>query len=293
MNIKQTLEEIGYKLRDENGHWRSNSLYRQGDNPTSLRINKETGSFVDFVTHETGSFIDLLKKSLGEKAEEKIKNLDFSNSEIPDKFKADKLIVSKIFNLEDLGTTIKNYNFYNKKGISTETQKIFDSSVCMSGKMCRRVVFPIYKPSGDVLGFAGRSIFPDNEMKWKLLGSKKDWCYPLHLSEQFIKSTKEVILVESIGDCLALWDAGIKNVLCLFGIKLLKGVKQELLRLSPKKVYICTNNEPDNHSRGNNAAQKIYEDLTMYFSENKLEIKLPPQKDFGDCSKEEIINWYK
>ena len=56
---------------------------------------------------------------------------------------------------------------------------------------------------------------------------------------------------------------------------------------------ISTNNEPDNHSRGNNAAQKIYEDLTMYFSENKLEIKLPPQKDFGDCSKEEIINWYK
>ncbi len=292
MNIKQTLEEIGYKLRDENGHWRSSSLYRGGDNPTSLRINKETGSFVDFVTHETGSFTDLLKKSLGEKAEEKIKNLDFSNSDVPDRFKMDKLHMSKKFSLDDLGTVIRNYNFYNKRGISEETQKLFDVSVCMSGKMCRRVVFPIYEPSGEVLGFAGRSIFP-NDIKWKKTGETKNWRYPLFLSEEFIKSTKEVILVESIGDCLALWDAGIKNILCLFGIKLLKGVKQELLRLSPKKVYICTNNEPDNHSRGNNAAKLIYKDLAMFFNEDKLEIKLPPQKDFGDCTKAEILNWNK
>jgi len=161
----------------------------------------------------------------------------------------------------------------------------------LSGKLCRRVVFPIYEPSGGVLGFAGRCIFPDNEIPWKLLGSKKDWSFPLYLSEEFIKAEKEVILVESIGDCLALWDAGIKNVLCLFGIKLLKGVKQEIIRLSPKKVYISTNNEPDNHSRGNEAAKSIYKDLTMFFSEDNLEIKLPPKKDFGDCTKEEILNW--
>lgn len=290
MNVKEILENIGYKLKEDGDFLRGVSLHRGGDNPTSLRINKHTGSYVDFPVNDSGSFDELLRKAVGETEARKIKTLskvEFSFKE-PAK---DKLTMQKTFSLEDLGTTVRNYNFYNKRGISEETQKLFDLSVCMSGKMTRRVVFPIYEPSGEVLGFAGRSIFPDNEIPWKLLGSKKDWAFPLHLSEEFIKSEKEVILVESIGDCLALWDAGVKNVLCLFGIKLLKGVKQEILRLSPKKVYISTNNEPENHSRGNNAAKSIYQDLTMFFSEDNLEIKLPPKKDFGDCTKEEILNW--
>ena len=292
MNVKEILEQIGFKLKEDGDYLRGTSIHRGGDNPTSLRINKHTGNYVDFPVNDSGSFDDLLKKAVGEVEASKIKTLHKTEFTFKDPIK-DKLTLQKTFSLEDLGTTVRNYNFYKKRGISEETQKMFDLSVCMSGKMCRRVVLPIYEPSGEVLGFAGRSIFPDNEMKWKLLGSKKDWRYPLFLSEEFIKSEESVILVESIGDCLALWDAGVKNVLCLFGIKLLKGVKQEIIRLSPKKVYISTNNEPDNQSRGNNAAQTIYKDLTMYFDENKLEIKLPPQKDFGDCSKDEIKNWYK
>lgn len=291
MNVKEILENIGYKLKEDGDFLRGVSLHRGGDNPTSLRINKHTGSYVDFPVNDSGSFDELLRKAVGETEARKIKTLSKVEFSLKEPIK-DKLTMQKTFSLEDLGTTVRNYNFYNKRGISEETQKLFDLSVCMSGKMCRRVVFPIYEPSGEVLGFAGRSIFP-NDIKWKKIGETKNWRYPLFLSEEYIKAEDSVILVESIGDTLALFDAGIKNVLCLFGIKLLKGVKQELIRLSPKKVYISTNNEPDNHSRGNNAAQKIYEDLTMYFSENKLEIKLPPQKDFGDCSKEEIINWYK
>lgn len=291
MNVKEILENIGFKLKEDGDYLRGVALHRGGDNPTSLRINKHTGSYVDFPVNDSGSFDELLRKAVGETEARKIKTLSKVEFSLKEPTK-DKLTMQKIFSLEDLGTTVRNYNFYNKRGISEETQKLFDLSVCMSGKMCRRVVFPIYEPSGEVLGFAGRSIFP-NDIKWKKIGETKNWRYPLFLSEEYIKAEDSVILVESIGDTLALFNAGVKNVLCLFGIKLLKGVKQELIRLSPKKVYISTNNEPDNHSRGNNAAQKIYEDLTMYFSENKLEIKLPPQKDFGDCSKEEIINWYK
>lgn len=292
MSVKDILEKIGYQLKDDNTHWRSVALYRDGSNPTSLRINKQTGGFVDFPANKSGTFKDLLKLSLKttDKELENILITDLADFKIePEK---DRLKLKSSFNLSELGTLVQNHNFYKKRGISDEVQNEFDLKVCMSGKMCRRVVFPIYDRNLNVLGVSGRSIFPDNDIKWKHLGTKKDWCYPIHLSEQYIRSKKEVILVESIGDVLALFNAGIKNVISLCGIRLLKGVKQEILRLSPEKVLISTNNEPDNQNRGNNAAKEIFNQLSVLFSVDKLQIKLPPRKDFGECTKEEIINWY-
>lgn len=292
-DIKSILENIGYNLKDDGNYWRSLSLYRNGDNPTSLRINKKTGHFVDFPINKSGSFNDLLKLSLGfsstKDIDEYLKDKDFQPS---DDLRIKKLKVEKTFNLDELGTIVRNFNFYKKRGIEEGIQQEFDLSVCMSGKMRGRVVFPIYDKNKSVLGFSGRTVFKDNEIKWKHLGAKSSWCYPLYLSESRILELGEVILVESIGDCLALFNAGFRHVICLFGIKLLSKVKQELIRLSPKKIIISTNNEPDNENRGNNAAKEIFNDLSKLFSVNRLYIKLPPKKDFGECSKEEIINWY-
>lgn len=294
MNIKEILEKIGYNLRDDGNFWRSPSIYRGGDNPSSLRISKENGSFVDFPVNVSGSFKDLLKLSMKDKNIKEIEGLIKSDlSDLKTSLnKTDKLLVKNKINTKELGTLVCNYNFYNKRGISDEVQKELNLRVCMSGKMCRRVVFPVYDRNLNVIGVSGRSIFPENPIKWKHLGFKRDWCYPLHITEKYIKEKKEVILVESIGDTLALFNAGIKNVISLCGIKLLKGVKQEIVRLSPLKVVISTNNEPDNKSRGNNAAKEILRDLSVFIDVDKLQIKLPPRKDFGECSKEEIINWY-
>ena len=91
----------------------------------------------------------------------------------------------------------------------------------MSGKLNNRIVFPIFNMDGtDIEGFAGRDLL-DRDTKWKLMGAKRLWIYPFFLPEvqEAIMEKQEVILVESIGDFLALYEAGIFNVLVLFGVK--------------------------------------------------------------------------
>mgnify|MGYP003632204089 FL=1 len=42
-DIKSVLEKLGYRLSDFGDAWRTNALYRDGDNPTALKIYKNTG----------------------------------------------------------------------------------------------------------------------------------------------------------------------------------------------------------------------------------------------------------
>ena len=46
---------------DSQGHYRGPSAYRDGDNPTALSINTETGLWFDFVTGEGGDVIDYVR----------------------------------------------------------------------------------------------------------------------------------------------------------------------------------------------------------------------------------------
>ena len=59
------LESIGYNLIDCGDHWRAQAVYRDGDNETAVKIYKNTGVWMDFVTN-TGSkpFEALVKLTL-------------------------------------------------------------------------------------------------------------------------------------------------------------------------------------------------------------------------------------
>jgi hypothetical protein len=41
-----------------------------------------------------------------------------------------------------------------------------------------------------------------------------------------------------------------------------------LLRISPNKIIVATNNEPDNNFVGNNASEKIKKKLNKYLGKN-------------------------
>ena len=51
-NFQGILESIGYRLIDCGDHWRSSALYRDGDNPTAVKIYKDTGVWMDFVENK-------------------------------------------------------------------------------------------------------------------------------------------------------------------------------------------------------------------------------------------------
>ena len=48
-DFQGVLESIGYNLIDCGDHWRTQALYRDGDNKTAVKIYKNTGVWMDFV----------------------------------------------------------------------------------------------------------------------------------------------------------------------------------------------------------------------------------------------------
>lgn len=202
----------------------------------------------------------------------------------------------KYFEKDMLIRLIPDTNYWEKRGISKDILSLFGGGVAHGGKLLRRYVIPIYDEKMNIVGFSGRLIVPPREdvPPHKHIGTKSQWVFPIHLNKQIIRDKKEVILTEGIGDILTFFECNIKNVLCLWGVKVSKHVIKTLIALDVKKIIIATNNE--NSEIGNNAARDIYKDLSHYFDLGQIEIRLPSKKDFNDMliqdGKAKIIEWY-
>jgi len=286
-NVKEVLESIGYKLKRVGTNYMTNSLYRGGDNKTALSIHSKTGGWHDFVTGESGSLKDLVKRTVGEDFDGEIKvssDIDF------DVFSSKK---TKIFDPKLLDNLLPVYKYWNDRGISDDTLKIFKNGIAHQNEMYQRSVFPIFNPDGKIYGFAGRSILADRVPKWKIVGKKLNFIYPVFVNGSYITQSNHVILVESIGDVLGLWEAGIRNVVCIFGTSISPKMMCYLLSLN-KSIVIATNNDKGKEKNwGDIAARKIQKSLLKYFDEERVMIFLPFKGDFNDQSKTENLQWQK
>ena len=113
----------------------------------------------------------------------------------------------------------------------------------------------------------------------------------MQVNNKIIRESKEVIVVESIGDMLSLWDAGIKNVAVAFGLQIGLVLVNYFLRIDAQKIYLAFNNDEGKNSAGNQAAQKNLNRLTRYFDYEQIRIALPDEGDFGEMSVEQILEW--
>jgi DNA primase len=198
---------------------------------------------------------------------------------------------TKKFDIEILQNLELNHQYWNKRNIMDETLSQFKGGVAKAGKMKNRYVFPIFDINNNIIGFSGRDITNLSKIKWKHLGEKNDFLYPLFLNSSQIEAQKEIILVESIGDMLSLYQAGIKNVLVTFGTNLSLSILNYCLKIDMKKIYISLNNDSNKNNAGNIAAEKTHARLKRYFDDKQLKISLPTKKDFGEMTKEEILQW--
>ena len=298
------LESMGYKLVDCGDHWRTQALYRNGDNKTALKIYKNTGVWMDFVVNKGSKPFEALIRETLKGDESTLKGFlsKIKNSDSPTIYKKkDTIEMEKIYPRESLEKLFPNYSFYKKKLISEETQKKFEVGLAGVGKMYRRMVFPIYNEHNQVIGFSGRKVDEDNDYpKWKHIGRRNNWVYPANniltgVKEEII-SKKEVILVESIGDALALYEQNIKNVLVIFGLSVNNNIINFLSSQQIHRIFICTNNdEHSSKNRGLIASIKNYLKLSNYFDLNILSVKFPPKpyNDFGDAhlAEYDLQNW--
>jgi DNA primase len=296
-DIKQILEQLGYKLNDRGREWRSKPLYRDSGNETSLKINKKDGKWIDFARNEFGNIEQLIEKTLGisfAAAKKWIKKngIELTNStENKEEINLDYI---KFFDPELLKKLIKNYKYWNDRGVKNETLDLFEGGSCSTGKMAGRYVFPIFDEDKKIRGFAGRSVYSNNDIKWKLIGKRSDWNYPLFLTQEHISKENECIIVESIGDGLSLWQAGVKNFIISFGLNSLEHICYTLVKLDPAKIIIAFNNDTVDNKKtgaGNIAATNFKKNLETFFSKDQIMIKLPEYNDFGSMTEEQIIKW--
>lgn len=294
-SIESILEDNGYPIKRGADYISTSAIFRGGDNNTAICIYPEKNLVIDFVTSEKYSINTLVGKILGIEGEDNINeylsnnNLNFTPSnDIQEPLIKNENKVFSPQDIQDFGI-VPNYDYWTSREISKETAQLFHGGLAYRGRMKNRQVLTIYDSKDQIIGFTGRSVLKDYKIKWKHLGVKKNWVFPAYLNSKIIQEQKEVILVESPGCVLKLWDCGIKNAICLFGLECSFAIVNYLLRLNDVTIYISTNNEESN--RGNDAAAKIERKLLRYFDKKNIVIKLPFKKDFGEMSNLEILRW--
>lgn len=287
MIYKDSLEKLGYKLQDFGNHWRTKAIYRNGTTETSLIIYKDSGVWRDFgSTTEPLPFELLVRKTLKTDDPKIIREyVSTDNTNITPQIIHEKIQMEKIYPKEMLEKLLPIRNFYENRKISAETQKEFDCGYCGNGKMYRRMVFPIFNLDKQIHGFSGRLVSEDaNSPKWKHIGKKNNWIYPNHLSARHIEEKREVILVESIGDCLALYESGYKNVLVTFGLDISASLISFLNSFELSRIIVSLNNDKNKEvNSGSLGSIRILAKLSSFFDLNLLEYNPPMREvDFGD-----------
>ncbi len=307
-DVKKILQDLGYtNIIDSGDFYRMKPIYRDSSSKSSLSVNKRKGYFVDFGGDGQikGSLEKLIKISLG------LETMDQANSWLSDKEKGisnhHHHSISRVRNEtveidhikywkpESFNKLIKDHSYWYSRGISQSTVEKFKGGVAQEGRMKDRYVFPIFDSQDRIVGVSGRYIYDikegSNIPKWKHIGSISHWVYPAFLSKKKLRKNPEIILVESIGNMLALWDCGIDNCLVAFGTNIKKGLLSMLLKLNAQKIIISFDN--DENGAGQRGAEKTKKQLLNFFSNDKIDIRFPTSNDFGDMSKQEILSWKK
>ena len=297
IDFKGTLESLGYKLSDRGDYWQTNALFRGGDNKTAIQIYKDTGVWKDYVNQTPFmSFKKLIQATIGSNEDIDIdpliqQNDFFQNPEL--KSTEPRISMEKLYKEDCLDRLLPHYSFYEKRGISIDVLSLFKGGLCTEGKMYQRFVFPIYNLKGQIHGFSGRDMASSKDRpKWKHIGLKSKWLFPSHLSEEHIINSSEIILVESIGDVLSLYQKNIKNVMCTFGTIISPSLVSYIVGLNPKNIILSLNNDSSNpNNPGLTGAIKSFFKLYSYVNYEKIKICLPIKNDFGEMDDSDYNKW--
>jgi DNA primase len=155
-----------------------------------------------------------------------------------------------------------------------------------------RLIFPIISPNGNVLGFGGRVLDKDQQPKYlnspeSPIFSKGRTLYGLHVTAKHIRAQNEAYVVEGYMDLLALYKAGIKNVVASLGTAFTFDHASALHKLCSKVVVLFD---------GDDAGQAAADKSLAVFLEAGLfskQLMLPDGLDPDDFLKKEGIEEFK
>ena len=127
-----------------------------------------------------------------------------------------------------------------------------------------RIVFPIREPSGNVLGFGGRGLGPDDTPKYlnspeSPLYRKSRVLFGLPLALDSIRQNGRVIVVEGYFDLIALHRVGIEEVVAPCGTALTAEHARRLRRYAHEVVLLFDGRLPLASGRRNAACRYCWQ----------------------------------
>jgi DNA primase len=257
-------KDIGYTHKGNDYIIKCLSPGHEDRNP-SLRVDKITGIFNCFSCAYKGNLFSYFdeKPNLNQIRRATLKN---------------KIIQKRT---EQVGVPLpKNQQPYvgTWRDISQDTYSYFEAFTSTNQEHSGRIVFPIKDATGKVVCLVGRSTVGAEPRYLNTPAKAKMPMFPT-----VTPFHGSIVLVEGIFDMLTLFDAGIKNCMCCFGVKTITKEKLTLLKISGvHKVYIMF----DNDDAGQNAISTIQELCDSVGMQTSI-IKYPG-KDPGGLSKAQI-----
>jgi len=157
-----------------------------------------------------------------------------------------------------------------------------------------RVIFPLFSARGQVLGFAGRLLPGSTDKSGKYINTseteiyhKSEMLYGLDITRSEIKQAGFAVVVEGEIDCIASYQAGVKNVVAIKG-SALTDRQAEILRRICDTVVLAL----DTDIAGDAAARRGVEIAEKAGLNIKI-VVLKDAKDPGDFATENPDDWKK
>lgn len=281
--VGDILSKLGYNFTKIGDFYRTRPLYRDSSSNSVLSVNSKSGYFSDFAHPEfDGNLVKLVSLTLNISEKEAQEFVGSDDYGLISKEHEEKIEIQKKVDPDSLKDLLPSYGFYKIRGISEETLKFFQGGVRTYGKLNNRFIFPIFNLKGDIIALSGRCLFPNRDEgrpKWKHIGETRKSSYPLFFNKNYILQSQQIVLVESIGDMLALWENGVRNTFVCFGAKLSKENLKTLLSIPVNEIIISLNDDSASNSTGNKSSEKILDKLNKFCKNTK--IVLPTGNDFG------------
>ncbi len=300
--VHEILSDLGYQLQDCGQFYRTKALYRGGDSLQSLKVWKNSGYCIDYAADKKFPLKELLNHHIPDWR--KVKEILGGQRTAAPKTIKKKLYMPRTYPLDCLDRLLPNYAFYKKRGISDAVQKKYKLGFATVGQMYQRMVFPIFNETAEIVGFSGRHIDwkeDGNAPKWKHIGKKETWIYPYYLSSlpecrEKIDNGAKIMLVESIGDSLALTEHGLGNHLVTFGLGCSNDMQAFLLSKDPEEIVIVGNNDEGpnfDYNRGKVASIKTLMKLSSIFPLDRLKVRLPSLNDLSEMHESgvDVVKW--
>ncbi len=203
-----------------------------------------------------------------------------------------KLTEEVVYPENVLTKLIPDYTYWLGRGAREEVLKRLECGLAPKeerSKLSGRAVFPIRDMAGRLMGFSGRLVEPNSYApNWKHMFKVSKAVYPWNISGPYIEGSKTCVIVESIGDMIALMGVGINNVICIFGLNMNNLIIGTLIAHDVRRVFVSLNNDGD-MNKGNGAAAKIKRKLDGFISPENVIIRLSRAKDWGVATHDELI----